>query len=108
MPREVKRDDGTNERQRNIENNHDHAAPITQEEEHHEPGKPGPERGHRARAGQRTGRIIVAEDNADMRLTEIGRELGVVDDVRRQSEREFTPEGAIVALESLAGVAYAF
>jgi 2-polyprenyl-6-methoxyphenol hydroxylase-like FAD-dependent oxidoreductase len=34
---------------------------------------------------------------------ELLRSAGVEDDVRRQSEREFTPEGAIVALESLAG-----
>ena len=38
-----------------------------------------------------------------LRTLELFRSAGVEDDVRRQSEREFTPEGAIVALESLAG-----
>lgn len=38
-----------------------------------------------------------------LRTLELFRAAGIEDDVRRQSEREFTPEGAIVALESLAG-----
>jgi 2-polyprenyl-6-methoxyphenol hydroxylase-like FAD-dependent oxidoreductase len=38
-----------------------------------------------------------------LRTLELFRSASVEDDVRRQSEREFTPEGAIVALESLAG-----
>ncbi len=38
-----------------------------------------------------------------LRTLELFRSAGVEDDVRRQSEREFTPEGAIVALELLAG-----
>ncbi len=38
-----------------------------------------------------------------LRTFELFRAAGIEDDVRRQSEREFTPEGAIVALESLAG-----
>jgi len=38
-----------------------------------------------------------------LRTLELFRTAGVEDQVRRQSEREFTPEGAIVALESLAG-----
>jgi 2-polyprenyl-6-methoxyphenol hydroxylase-like FAD-dependent oxidoreductase len=38
-----------------------------------------------------------------LRTLELFRSAGVEDDVRGQSEREFTPEGAIVALESLAG-----
>ena len=38
-----------------------------------------------------------------LRTLELFRSAGVEDAVRRQSELEFTPEGAIVALESLAG-----
>jgi 2-polyprenyl-6-methoxyphenol hydroxylase-like FAD-dependent oxidoreductase len=38
-----------------------------------------------------------------LRTLELFRSAGVEDAVRRRSEREFTPEGAIVALESLAG-----
>jgi 2-polyprenyl-6-methoxyphenol hydroxylase-like FAD-dependent oxidoreductase len=38
-----------------------------------------------------------------LRTLELFRAAGIEDDVRRQSEREFTPEGAIVALVSLAG-----
>jgi 2-polyprenyl-6-methoxyphenol hydroxylase-like FAD-dependent oxidoreductase len=38
-----------------------------------------------------------------LRTLELFRAAGIEEQVRRQSEREFTPEGAIVALESLAG-----
>lgn len=38
-----------------------------------------------------------------LRTLELFRSAGIEEQVRRQSEREFTPEGAIVALESLAG-----
>ena len=38
-----------------------------------------------------------------LRTLELLRTAGIEEQVRRQSEREFTPEGAIVALESLAG-----
>lgn len=38
-----------------------------------------------------------------MRTFELFRAAGVEDEVRRQSEREFTPDGAIVGVESLAG-----
>ena len=38
-----------------------------------------------------------------MRTLELFRSAGIEDRVRRQSEQEFTPEGAIVAVESLAG-----
>jgi 2-polyprenyl-6-methoxyphenol hydroxylase-like FAD-dependent oxidoreductase len=38
-----------------------------------------------------------------LRTLELLRSAGIEEQVRRQSEREFTPEGAIVALESLAG-----
>ncbi len=38
-----------------------------------------------------------------MRTLELFRSVGIEEQVQRQSEREFTPEGAIVALESLAG-----
>jgi 2-polyprenyl-6-methoxyphenol hydroxylase-like FAD-dependent oxidoreductase len=38
-----------------------------------------------------------------LRTLELFRAAGIEDQVRRQSKREFTPEGAIVALESLAG-----
>lgn len=38
-----------------------------------------------------------------MRTLELFREAGIEDDVRAQSEREFTPDGAVVAVESLAG-----
>jgi 2-polyprenyl-6-methoxyphenol hydroxylase-like FAD-dependent oxidoreductase len=38
-----------------------------------------------------------------LRTLELFRTAGIEDEVRRQSEREFTPEDAIVALESLAG-----
>lgn len=38
-----------------------------------------------------------------MRTIEQFRECGVEDEIRAQSEREFTPDGAVVAVESLAG-----
>jgi 2-polyprenyl-6-methoxyphenol hydroxylase-like FAD-dependent oxidoreductase len=38
-----------------------------------------------------------------MRTMELFRSLGIEDEVREQSSRDFTPEGAIVALESLSG-----
>ena len=38
-----------------------------------------------------------------MRTFELFRSAGIEDQVRRQSEAEFTPDGAIVAVESLAG-----
>jgi 2-polyprenyl-6-methoxyphenol hydroxylase-like FAD-dependent oxidoreductase len=38
-----------------------------------------------------------------MRTFELFRQAGIEDEVRAQSEREFTPDGAIVAVESLAG-----
>ncbi|MGH8326199.1 MAG: FAD-dependent monooxygenase [Steroidobacteraceae bacterium] len=38
-----------------------------------------------------------------LRTLELFRSAGIEEEVRRQSEREFQPEGAIVALESLAG-----
>src|SRR3954463_7857705 len=38
-----------------------------------------------------------------MRTFELFRQAGIEDQVRRQSEAEFTPDGAIVGLESLAG-----
>src|SRR5258707_2661236 len=38
-----------------------------------------------------------------MRTLELFREAGIEAQVREQSEREFTPDGAIVAVESLAG-----
>ena len=38
-----------------------------------------------------------------LRTIELFRIAGIEDEVRAQSEKEFTPEGAIVALESLAG-----
>lgn len=38
-----------------------------------------------------------------LRTVELFRSAGIEEQVRRQSAREFTPEGAIVALESLAG-----
>ena len=38
-----------------------------------------------------------------MRTIELFRSCGIEEEVRTQSEKEFTPEGAIVAVESLAG-----
>jgi 2-polyprenyl-6-methoxyphenol hydroxylase-like FAD-dependent oxidoreductase len=38
-----------------------------------------------------------------LRTLELLRALGVEDEVRRQSEREFVPEGAIISMDSLAG-----
>ena len=38
-----------------------------------------------------------------MRTFELFRQAGIEDEVRAQSEKEFTPDGAIVAVESLAG-----
>ena len=38
-----------------------------------------------------------------LRTIEQLRSIGVEDDVKRQSEREFVPEGAIIAMDSLAG-----
>ena len=38
-----------------------------------------------------------------MRTIELFRSCGIEAEVRAQSEKEFTPEGAIVAVESLAG-----
>src|SRR5215472_4226311 len=38
-----------------------------------------------------------------MRTLELFRAAGIEDEVRAQSEREFTPDGAVVAVESLAG-----
>ncbi len=38
-----------------------------------------------------------------MRTLEMFRELGIEDAVRSQSEKEFVPEGAIIAMETLAG-----
>ena len=38
-----------------------------------------------------------------MRTFELFRQAGIEDEVRAQSEKEFAPDGAIVAVESLAG-----
>ena len=38
-----------------------------------------------------------------MRTIELFRDAGIEDEVRRQSEKEFTPEGAIVLMDTLSG-----
>src|SRR5438309_6950766 len=38
-----------------------------------------------------------------LRTLELFRQAGIEDEVKQQSEREFLPEGAIIAMDSLAG-----
>src|SRR6476660_9208929 len=51
----------------------------------------------------RAGSILPRAAHFHLRTIELFRIAGIEDEVRAQSEKEFTPEGAIVALESLAG-----
>ena len=51
----------------------------------------------------RTGSPLPRAGHFHLRTIELFRSAGIEDEVRRQSEQDFVPEGAIVAMDSLAG-----